>query len=42
MERLTVRGFVFGVVGVVAFARVEKLTRTLREKGILGQDYKEE
>ena len=35
-------GFVFGMVGVVALVRLEKLTRTLKEKGILDQDYKEE
>jgi hypothetical protein len=29
-------------MGVVAFVRVEKLVRTLKEKGILEEDYKEE
>jgi hypothetical protein len=42
MEGLAVMGFVFGMVGVVALVRLEKLTRTLKEKGILDQDYKEE
>jgi hypothetical protein len=35
-------GFVFGLMGVVALVRVEKLTKTLKEKGILEDDYKEE
>ena len=42
MEGRAVMGFVFGMVGVVALVRLEKLTRTLKEKGILDQDYKEE
>ncbi len=42
MEGLAVMGFVFGMVGVVALVRLEKLTRTLKERGILDQDYKEE
>ena len=42
MEGLAVMGFVFGMIGIVALVRVEKLIRTLNEKGILGQDYKEE
>jgi|TARA_B110000444_G_C18652573_1_gene506810 hypothetical protein len=39
MEALGILGFVFGLV---AFVRVEKLTKTLKGKGILGQNYKEE
>jgi hypothetical protein len=39
MEGLAVMGFIFGLV---AFIRVEKLTKTLKEKGILEEDYKEE
>lgn len=42
MEGLAVVGFIFGMVGVVAFVRLEKLTKTLKEKGVLNQDYKEE
>lgn len=34
--------FVFALIGVVAFIRVEKLIKTLKEKGILDEDYKEE
>lgn len=34
--------FAFGILGLVAFVRVEKLVKTLKEQGILGQDYKEE
>jgi hypothetical protein len=30
------------MVGVVALVLLEKLTRTLKEKGILEEDYKEE
>ena len=42
MEGLAVMGFVFGMIGVVALVRLGKLTKTLKEKGILDQDYKEE
>ena len=35
-------GFVFGLMGVIAFVRVEKLTKTLKEKGVLEEGYKEE
>ena len=42
MEGLGVVGFVFGLVGVVAFIRLEKLTKELKAKGILDEDYKEE
>ena len=34
--------FVFGILGLVAFVRVEKLVKTLKEKGVLDQDYKDE
>ena len=30
------------VTGLVAFIRLEKLTKTLKEKGILEEDYKDE
>ena len=39
MEGLAGMGFIFGLV---AFIRVEKLTKTLKEKGILEENYKEE
>ena len=42
MEGLAVMGFVFGMIGVVALVRLEKLTKILKEKGILDQDYEEE
>ena len=42
MEGLAVMGFVFWMVGVVALVRLEKLTKTLQQKGILEEDYKEE
>ena len=41
-EALAVIGFVFGMIGVVAFVRLEKLTKTLKAKGILEENYKEE
>lgn len=34
--------FVFSLLGVVAFVRLEKLVKTLKEKGLLEEDYKEE
>jgi|TARA_B100001105_G_C22129738_1_gene331197 hypothetical protein len=42
MEGLAIIGFVFGMVGVVALVRLEKLTKTLKKKGILEEDYKDE
>lgn len=33
--------FVFGILGLVAFVRVEKLVKTLKEQGVLDQNYKE-
>ena len=42
VEGLPVMGFVFDLVGVVAFLRLEKLTNELKAKGILDEDYKEE
>jgi hypothetical protein len=35
-------GFVFGLFGLIAFVRVEKLTKTLKEKGVLEAGYKED
>ena len=34
--------YVFALLGLVAYIRVEKLTKTLKQKGILEEDYKEE
>ena len=42
MEALAAVAFVFGMMGVVAFVRTEKLIKTLKEKGVLDDDYKEE
>ena len=42
MDGLTAAGFVFGIMGVVAFVRLEKLVKTLKEKGVLDEDYKDE
>jgi len=42
MEALGAMGFVFGMMGVVAFVRTQKLIKTLKENGVLDQDYKSE
>ena len=49
MEGLTVTAFSLSIMGMVALGlvvglktRVEKLEKTLKEKGVLEQDYKEE
>lgn len=42
MEGLAVIGFVFGIMGLIAFVRLEKLVKTLKEKGVLEEDYKDE
>ena len=42
MEALGILGFIFGMMGIVALVRVEKLIKTLKEKGVLEKDYKEE
>ena len=39
---MEVAAFVFGMMGVVAFVRVEKLIKTLKAKNILEENYKEE
>jgi len=39
MEAMGILGFVFGLI---AFVRIEKLTKTLKEKKILEENYKEE
>jgi hypothetical protein len=38
MEAFGVLGFVFGMMGLIAFVRLEKLTKTLKKKGILEED----
>ena len=49
MEGLAVTGFVFGLMGfvlgvggLVAFIRLEKLIETLKQQGVLKEDYKDE
>ena len=42
MEAMGMMGFVFGLVGIVAFVQLQQLTKTLKEKGILDPDNKEE
>ena len=39
MEAFAILGFVFGLI---AFVRAEKLTKTLKQKGILEENYKKE
>ena len=38
MDVIGLIGFLFGVI---AFVRIKKLTKTLKEKGILEENYKE-
>ena len=42
MDGLAVIGYVFRMMGIAALVRVEKLIKTLKGKGILEQNYKEE
>ena len=42
MDGFAAAGFVFGIMGLVAFVRLEKLVKTLKEKGVLDEDYKDE
>ena len=42
MEAPGMMGFMFGMVGIVAPVQVQQLTKTLKEKGILDPDNKEE
>jgi|TARA_B110000037_G_C16995845_1_gene455065 hypothetical protein len=39
MEAFGILGFVFGLI---AFVQTQKLTKTLKEKGILEENYKDE
>jgi len=41
-EGLAAAAFCFGLVDVVALVRLAKRINTLKEKGVLGQDYKDE
>ena len=42
MDGLAAAGLVFGIMGVDAFVRLEKRVKTLKEKGVLEEDYKDE
>ena len=42
MDGLAVMGFVFGMFGLIAPVRLEKLIKTLKEKEILEENYKDE
>ena len=33
--------FIFSILGLVAYVRLERLTKTLKDKGVLGEDYNE-
>ncbi|WND02013.1 hypothetical protein QGN29_10690 [Temperatibacter marinus] len=35
-------GFIFGIFGLIAFVRQEKLIKTLKEKGVLDEAYNDE
>ena len=39
MEGIVTAGFVFSVLGFVAFVRLVKLTKTFKEKGIVEENY---
>ena len=38
MEGMAMMGFIFGMIGIVAFVQLQQLKRTLKEKGILDLD----
>ena len=42
MEALGAMSFVFGMLGVVAFVRTQKLIKILKANGVLDKDYKSE
>jgi hypothetical protein len=42
MEGIAVVGFVFSILGLVAFLRLTKLIKTLKDQGILDESYKED
>ena len=42
MEAFAILGFVFGIMELMAFIQIQKLTKTLKEKGILEENHKEE
>ena len=42
IEAMGMMGFIFGIVGLVAFGRVTYLIKKLKAKGILDLDNKEE
>ena len=37
-----IMGYVFAILGLIAFVRLGKLTKTLKEKAILEEDYKKD
>ena len=41
MDGMIVMAYIFGMVGIAAFVQTQKLTRTLKEKGVLEENPKE-
>ena len=41
MEGMAMMGFIFGMIGIVAFVQLQHLKKTLKEKGILDRDKEE-
>tara|TARA_B100000029_G_scaffold515076_1_gene620407 strand:- start:19028 stop:19147 length:120 start_codon:yes stop_codon:yes gene_type:complete len=39
---MEILGFCFGIMGLIALVRVDKLIKTLKQKGILEESYKKE
>jgi len=39
---MEILGFCFGIMGLIALVRVDKLIKTLKQKGVLEESYKEE
>ena len=37
---MEIMAFAFGAFGFIAFVRTEKLIKTLKQKGLLGDEYK--
>ena len=42
MEGVAMMGYIFGMIGLVAFVQLHQLKKTLKEKGILDPDNKDE
>ena len=42
MEGIAIVGFVFSILGLIAFLRLTKLIKTLEDQGILDDSYRED